>query len=361
MVRLFGRDYTRKELQSFVGNTAQLGGIRPMELSAGRERGVRGYEVSTGNGFEFTVLADRALDVTRASFRGRSLSYLSPAGQAHPSYYEPQGPGWLRTFPGGLLATCGLAYMGAPCTDEGEELGLHGRVGNLPMEEIGYWSEWEGDELWMHIKGTLTEGVIFGNPLRLSRHIFTKLGGNSLHFEDTVENLGGQPAPHMMLYHFNLGFPFLSPASKLISNSLEVKPRDAEGAKGIEHYAEFQPPTPGFAEQVFYHDMATDNDGDARVALVNPELDGGQGVFLRFHKKTLPRLVQWKMMGYGSYVLGLEPGNAGVTGRAAERAQGTLPVLQPGETRSYRLEIGVLDGTEEIEAFERAVKLGGAP
>ncbi len=358
MVRLFGRDFTRKELQSYVGNTAQLGGIRPIELASGRERGVRGFDVATGSGFEFTVLADRALDVTRATFRGRSLAFHTPAGQAHPAYYEPQGLGWLRTFPGGLLATCGLAYMGAPCVDEGEELGLHGRVGTLPAEELGCWTAWEGDDLWMRIQGTVTEGVIFGNPLRLTRAISAKLGGNSILFEDTVENLGGMPTPHMMLYHFNLGFPVLGPAARLVSHSLDVKPRDAEGAKGLEMYAEFQQPTPGYAEQVFYHDLATDNEGDARVALVNPELDGGLGVFLRYHKKTLPRFIQWKMMGYGSYVLGLEPGNAYVGGRDKERAAGTLPVLQPGESRSYTVEIGVLDGLAEIEEFERQVRQG---
>ena len=361
MARLFGRDYTRKELQSYTGNTLQFGGIRPIELAGGRERGVRGFDVFTGTGFQFTVLADRAMDITRASFRGRSLSYLSPAGQPHPSYYESQGIGWLQTFPGGLLATCGLANMGAPCTDEGEELGLHGRVSTLPMDELGFWTEWEGDELWMRMKGTLTEGVIFGNPLRLTRQISARLGGNSIHIEDTVENLGGQATPHMMLYHFNLGFPFLSPESRLASNSQEVKPRDAEAAKGFAQYAEFQAPSAGYAEQVFYHEMATDNDGDVRVALINPALDGGLGIYLRYHKKTLPRFIQWKSMAYGSYALGMEPANAYVEGRAKERAQGTLPMLQPGESRNYRAEIGVLDGMEEIEAFERAVKLGGAP
>ena len=83
----------------------------------------------------------------------------------------------------------------------------------------------------------------------------------------------------MMLYHFNLGFPFLSPVSKLISNTLEVKPRDAEGAKGIDRYAEFQPPTPGYAEQVFYHDLLPDAAGFCTVALMNSEL--GLGFYVR--------------------------------------------------------------------------------
>ncbi len=358
MVRLFGHDYTRKEFQGYTGNPAQFGGIFPIELLAGRERGVRGFEVTTGTGFAFTVLADRALDITRASFRGRSLVYLSPAGQAHPAYYEPHGVGWLRTFPAGLLTTCGLSTLGSPSSDAGEELGLHGRISTLPMEELGYWSEWDGDDYRMHITGAVTEGVIFGNALRLTRHLTANLGGNSVRIEDTVENLGGQPAPHMMLYHCNFGFPLLSPASEFIAPSKRIVPRDEEAASGLTAYNLFQPPTPGYAEQVFYHELSADNAGNVRVALVNPELDGGLGIYLAYHQKSLPRFIQWKMMGYGSYVLGLEPANCYVEGREKERASGTLRMLQPGEKLAYQLEIGVLDGREEIENCVQNIRFG---
>lgn len=355
MATLFGRNYSKQELLSYVGNITQLGGIRPVELTAGRERGVRGFELATGTGFQVTVLADRALDVTRATFRGRSLSYLTPTGQSHPAYYEPSGLGWLRTFSGGLVATCGMRNVGTGCLDEGEELGLHGRVGTLPMEELGYWGEWKDDEYWMFLKGTLTEGVIFGNPLRLTRLISARLGDSSISIDDCVENIGGQPSPLMMLYHCNLGFPVLGPSARLVTNSLKVSPRDETAAAGLDRYAEFQPPTAGYAEQCFYHDMAADNDGNVHAALVNRELDDGLGVFLRYHRKTLPCFIQWKMMGYGTYALGLEPANALVSGRASEREAGRLSMLQPGEKRRFHLEIGALDGVAAIEEFERRI------
>jgi len=355
-MRIFGREYSRKALQGYTGIMAQLGGIRPFELSAGRERGVRGFELTTGTGFAFTVLADRALDITRASFRGRSLVYLAPAGEVHPAYYEPQGIGWLRTFPAGLLTTCGLSSLGSPTTDDGEELGLHGRISNLPMEELGYWGEWVGDEYLLHITGSLREGVVFGNPLRLTRHITSKLGSNSLLIEDTVENIGGQPTPHMMLYHCNFGFPLLAPSSELVTTSRRVTPRDEEAASGLAVYNHFQPPTPGYAEQVFYHDMVSDNEGNVRMALINPELDGRLGCYLCYRQQQLPRFIQWKMMGHGSYALGLEPANCYVEGRAKERESGTLLLLQPGEIISYHLEIGVLDGREEIENYTQAMR-----
>lgn len=360
MVQLFGRTLTRQELQAHVGNMAQLGGIRPIELASGRERGVRGFDIVTGSGFEVTVLADRALDITRAAYRGRSLAVHTPAGQAHPAYFEAQGLGWLRTFPGGLVTTCGLGSAGAPSEDAGETPGLHGRISHLPAEELGYWGEWKGDEYWMHVTGTMTEGSLFHGQLRLTRHLSARLGGNSIIIEDTVENLGGTPAPHMMLYHCNLGFPLLSQAAQMVTPSVQVTPRDAAAEPGLLEWSTFQPPTPGYAEQVFYHEMEADNAGNVRVAVVNPELDGGLGVFLTYHKKSLPKFTEWKQMGYGDYALGLEPANCGVEGRAVERARGTLQTLQPGETRDYRLEIGILTNRDEIEAYTRAIKLGGA-
>ena len=40
-------------------------------------------------------------------------------------------------------------------------------------------------------------------------------------------------------------------------------------------------------------------------------------------------------------MLGLEPANCSVLGRAADRAAGRLPVLEPGEERVTRLEVRV--------------------
>ncbi|OPZ83792.1 MAG: hypothetical protein BWY76_02117 [bacterium ADurb.Bin429] len=94
-----------------------------------------------------------------------------------------------------------------------------------------------------------------------------------------------------------------------------------------------------------------------RVALLNPAL--GLGVGLRYHQKTLPRFIQWKQMGFGHYVLGLEPANCLVEGRDKERARSTLVILQPGESRDYTLELTALDGAEAMEAFAAEIKIGG--
>jgi hypothetical protein len=56
-------------------------------------------------------------------------------------------------------------------------------------------------------------------------------------------------------------------------------------------------------------------------------------------------------MGQGHYVCGLEPATNWVQGRAKERAEGRLQFLEPGDSRHYRLEIGVLSSQAEIDAF----------
>jgi hypothetical protein len=49
------------------------------------------------------------------------------------------------------------------------------------------------------------------------------------------------------------------------------------------------------------------------------------------------------MMGEGAYVVGIEPANCkGLGGRAATRESGHLPLLTPGESRHYLIELEVI-------------------
>lgn len=99
----------------------------------------------------------------------------------------------------------------------------------------------------------------------------------------------------------------------------------------------FHAPVAGYREQVFYHDLPADSAGWAAIGLVNPVL--GLKLSVCFQKAGLSNLVEWKQMGQGAYVLGLEPGNCEVSGRSQERARGTLQYIQPGEQREFAVEI----------------------
>lgn len=339
MANLFGREWTRAELLAHVGDLSQVAGVRLIELGDGVERGVRAADVTTGGGLEFTVLLDRGMDIGAASYKGLPLAWVSPAGFAHPAHFEPEGLGWLRTFGGGLMTGCGLTNVGSPGEDEGEPLGQHGRLSHLPARHVGSGQEWEMDECSFWVDGELRQARLFGENLCLTRRIETQLGQNRISIHDTVENMGDSSTPLMLLYHINLGFPLLDSSCRLEAPSHNVLPRDKVAEPGIGEWMRFQEPTTGYREQVFLHDLPADADGWASIRLVNPTLR--LWLRVRFQKESLPNLVQWKQMGQGAYVLGLEPSNCGVEGRAKDRARGVLQFLEPDESREFEVEIEV--------------------
>jgi hypothetical protein len=91
------------------------------------------------------------------------------------------------------------------------------------------------------------------------------------------------------------------------------------------------------------------------TALVNRSIAGGFGFYVKYNKNELPVFTEWKMNAPGTYVVGVEPGNCHVEGRARERERGTLQMLEPGEKRNYALEIGVLTSEEAIADLEARV------
>ena len=215
MVTLFNRDWSKAELLRRVGHMDQLAGIRLLEVGDGKARGCRMLDVWTGTGLRFQVNADRALDISSCDFKGIPISWRSPTGDVHPAYYEPQGVGWLRSFPGGLLTTCGLDQFGLPSQDGGVEFGLHGRISNTPSVQVNYRTYWDGDDYKLEINAETRQASLFGENLVLRRRISTTLGSNCIRIEDIITNEGFDPAPHMLLYHFNLGFPLVSENTRL--------------------------------------------------------------------------------------------------------------------------------------------------
>jgi len=350
MATLFGKNYSRGELERRVGDLSQIAGVRLMELQDGREESVRIADVRSGSGLRFQISLDRGMDISVAEYKGLSLAWRSPQGDVHPTYFDPKGMGWLKSFPGGLMTGCGLTAAGAPSIDAGEELGIHGRLSNLPASNTKAETEWVGDRCVFKVSGVVRENVIFKENLALYRTIEVELGKSTITLHDKVVNEGFRPSPLMMLYHINLGWPLLDEGSDVLLNARSMKPRDAEAEKGTTSATGMPAPTPGYKEQVFYHDLIADNGGFAFAVLANKKL--GLGLFVHYRQKELPRFIQWKMVAEGEYVLGFEPANCLVEGRAKERERGTLQFLEPGETREFLVHIGVLDSNAAIDQFK---------
>lgn len=94
--------------------------------------------------------------------------------------------------------------------------------------------------------------------------------------------------------------------------------------------------------------------GDMSQIADIPDFDGGcgYGVYFCWMQATMPYLAIWKMLGEKHYVIGLEIGNATAEGRAANREAGILRSLETDELVETNVEIGVLSGPEEIEAWK---------
>jgi hypothetical protein len=352
VARLFGKPITRADLAHRTGSLSQVAGIRFLQLQEGREAGVRVADIRTGSGLRFQVTLDRGMDISLAEYRGIPLAWRSPVGDVHPSFYDPAGAGWLRTFPGGLLTGCGMTSFGAPCRDGDEDLGQHGRLSHLPADAVSARETWAGDECTFSLLGQVREAATFRENLLLQRRLEVSLGASVITIEDRVRNEGHETSPLMLLYHVNPGWPLVDDGARLLLQARSSVPRDAEAAKGTAEACLFSAPQPGYREQVFFHDLAEDAEGFVAALLVNSRLQ--LGLYVRYRRRELPRYIEWKMMGQGTYVVGMEPANAFVMGRAAERAAGTLQFLEPGEERHFLLQIGVLDGTSGIERFAQA-------
>jgi len=346
MVRLYGETFSREEILRRVGDIRQIGGAEALELADGKERGSRAFTFRTGSGFEFTALADRGLDIADASCCGIPLPWASATGRTAPQFYDSRGLEWLRSFYGGLVVTCGLTHLGAPCVDEGEELGLHGRASNIPARRVSLQEGWEGDEYVMRLSGEIVEAKVFQPTIVLNREISARLGESRLWIRDVVENRGYATSPHMILYHMNIGFPTVDQGSRFLHRSKEVIPRDDGAKAGMAQHDVFSAPVKDYKEQVFYHDMVPDASGYVNVGIFNAARR--IAVSVRYRKDQLPRFVEWKMMGESTYVVGLEPSNCWVEGRDKDRARGILRFLEPGDRRTYELEVSFLQGDDAL-------------
>jgi len=173
-------------MNPYIGHPSQLYGVEEHRLVGGKGDGMRLLEVNNGRGLELTLSPDRNLDIARLRAKGINLSYMSPCGYAAPAFYESKGADFLKTFTAGFLTTCGLQSVGSPCTDEGEELPLHGSIGNTPAEQVN----WMKEDGAIVITSLTRDETIFGRKLVLERRIAVSLTDNSFTLTDKITNTG---------------------------------------------------------------------------------------------------------------------------------------------------------------------------
>lgn len=345
-----------------ISNPAQLGGIETAILDNGLGRGTRIAWINTGTGLRYKVVIDRAMDIADAFYNQHSLAWLSHVGITPPQPFSLKGIDWIKTFGGGLLTTCGLTHVGGPESDEHGERSLHGRISNLPAEiESIVQPDPLAGNMEMSISGRIRQTQVFGPSLELKRTISGTLGKATLRIQDEVINRGNTEVPHMLLYHFNLGWPLVDEGSQLLWQG-DWQSREGQSAQIFREGHDFRScPLPleehkGGGEEAAFIDIEADSSGLCTCGIHNPQL--GLALALRFQKNQLPWLTNWQHWGKGEYVTGLEPGTNPPIGQAKAREMKTLLHLAPGESKNYALEIEIFDNEERIKEFIHHYNLG---
>jgi len=343
------RNLIQQNWENKISNPAQLGGIETAVLDNGLGRGTRIAWINTGTGLRYKVVIDRAMDIADAFYNQYSLAWLSNGGVMPPSRFSDKGMGWIRTFGGGLLATCGLAHIGGPEKDEHGERGLHGTISNTPAEIISIVQpDPRVGNMEMSISGIIRQTQVFGPILELRRTISGALGEAKIKIHDQVINRGNSNTPHMMLYHFNFGWPLVNEGTDIFWQG-DWTPLSTDSDDSIfkdgNNFHQCPPPLKahsGPGEDVACIDVEADSNGNCICGLHNQNLD--LAIAINFRKNQLPWLTNWQHWGQNEYVTGLEPGTNPPIGQAKARAQHELIVLTPDEIRNYELEIEVLRG-----------------
>lgn len=333
-MQIYGKHMNKETLKTYVGDLSQVMGIRSYTLDEGNAKGTKAFDIRTGSGLAFTVLPDRAMDIAWMEYKGIPLSYITKAGIVSPGRYQAGGMEWMRSFFAGMLTTCGLTHVGAPRRRGDYELGMHGRIANMSAYEVGSRCRWsqDGEELIFTVEGKCREAVIYEENMVMHRTIAAHAGESRFVITDVVENCGCAPAPFMMLYHMNFGFPLLDENSRIMLDSRDITPVTQDSC--VETCRQLLPPQPEHGE-VFVHDLKADEQGWCKATLLNERL--GIAATIRFEKERLPYLVEWKNMCAQDYVLGLEP--ASYDPRLPYEKQ--MQMLAPGEQAVIRLEVSV--------------------
>lgn len=329
------------ELLKRLGHPDQLCGIRESRLSRGLGEGVAVAEFHNAAGLRFTVVPDRCMDLYDLSYKGVNLSFLSRNGLRSPMSYTAMNGEFTQQWSGGMLATCGLDNVGGSCED-GITYPIHGRISAVPAQQFGTRCRWEGDDYVLEARGEMHQTRLYGAHLSLERSVRTTLNGKSLTIHDRITNHDATDEPLMLLYHCNFGHPLLDACARVLTTPAHAEPLNPLS----DDPAHMLPPIDRRGEELYLCHAR----GSRCIAMLhNPEL--ALAGYVAFDTAALPRFLEWKMMKSHDYVLALEPCNTWSIPRTQAIQENKITLLSAYASVETSLEIGVVDGEAEIDAF----------
>lgn len=298
------------------------------------------------------ILPTRGMSVWRMQADGIRYQWQSPVvGPVHPNHVnvgEPSGLGWLSGFDE-LVVRCGLESNGAPEHDDQGRLvhPLHGHIANTPSDSLSV--EYDEASGRVELVGETIETRLFFKRLRLKSRIRIHTDRNEVELLDDVTNELSARMPFQLLYHINIGAPVLGEGSKVSAALEELAPRDEHAAGEIDRWNEFDGPTSGYQERVYFGRPVADDSGMSHALLENAE--GTQGLDVRFKTSTLPYLALWKNTAdlADGYVTGIEPTTNFPNPYSFERKHDRVVWLDGGDTASFRVTLAPLSDREGVD------------
>ena len=333
--------------------------IRKRTLHGGRQEGSTLIEIDT-DAMSVTLIPTRGMSLLDAQSGDVALGWTSPVDEiVHPAFINLEqrgGLGWLDGF-NELMVRCGFEWTGHACEDEGKRYTLHGRSGNTPASTVVVQIA-RAHPHRISVHGLLKEKTFKFSDLEVWAGLSVVPGEARIEIHDRVTNLGDYAQDYQVIYHTNFGPPLLEPGAKVVAPVAEVSPFNDAAVAGLDDWATYAAPTPGFDEMVFncsaYADESDDRDATL-AALVNASET--RGVAIRYSTRQLPALTLWKNTDTlkQGYVTGLEPGTNPPYQRIVEREMGRVRKLAPQESARFDLAIEVLTSDGEVEQVKDEV------
>jgi len=343
----------KEDLLRYTGSIQQVAYARRIVYDEGRARGLNAVEVKNGP-MRFVIMLDKCLDIAELSYKGENINFLSKPGLNGRNPFDTHGGEAQRSIMGGLVFTCGFESIGRPYQSERGDFPMHGRMRTSPAENVAVNAGWEGDEYVITVSGNIREAALFGENLVLHRTIRTVLGHADIEIIDKVSNEAFREETCCLMYHCNIGYPYLNENCRLILPTKKVTARDPVSTANIDRVMTMDAPKDNEEEYVYLHKLAYAENGDTFAALVDDTK--ARGIKISFNVNSLPEFGQWKSTGSGDYVMGLEPGNLQVYGGWYAEEQHCLPTIGAQETKTYNLTFTVLDSSEEIAETDEICK-----
>ena len=247
---------------AFSLDAAQLGmasdhpwSVTRTTLRGGRRDGVELIHLDNGV-LSLAIVPTRGMGIWKAAYRGTPLGWYSPIvdGPVHPRHVhlaDHGGLGWLEGFDE-LMVRCGLSHNGAPFevaipAPDGSIArhvlhGLHGRIANIPAHRVTVHIDDQPPHA-ITVEGKVAESTLFLTQIEMTSRITTIPGSNRLTVVDSFVNLSDQPGEMQLLYHWNLGPPYLGEGSTFHAPIETLIPRDAHRRGWARHLANL-PETP---------------------------------------------------------------------------------------------------------------------